>query len=120
MQFSSMSKFNRLITLNLILQWLRANAAAVGWLLLIGVPISVHFLNADTSETIVDAIVLFSVNAPDRRSATDNHLLAKLQDGKTIEMYLPQGWAPPPTGKTIRVKRIQRLFFGERFVLLKQ
>ena len=88
-------------------------------MLSIAVPVMIIFLNTDTSETVVDATVLFSVNAPDRRSATDSHLIAKLQDGKTIEIYLPQSWAPPPSGKTIRVKRIRKLFFGERFVLLR-
>ena len=52
-------------------------------------------------------------------SAADGYLLARLEDGEAIQLSLPQGWIPPASGKHIRVKRITRLFFGERFVLLK-
>ena len=77
-------------------------------------------LNTDASSTVENAVVSFSITTATKYSATDSYLIAKLEDGKTIQLYLPAGWIPLTTGKQIRVKRITRLFFGERFVLLKQ
>jgi hypothetical protein len=103
---------------------------ARGWLLdnalagLIGVAIICTLLfftlNTDLSSTVEVATVSFSVTAPDKYSSADAYVIARLSDGKTIQLYLPPGWIPPSAGNQIRVKRITRLFFGERFVLLQQ
>jgi hypothetical protein len=111
---------NTLITLKLSLQWFRDHIQAMSILLLLGSIFVVHTLNSDTAVEITEATVLFSMNMTNKHSATDSHLVVRLQDGRTTNIYLPPTWVPPARGKTIRVKRITRLFFGERFVLLKE
>ncbi len=114
-----MKTLNKRITQYLARDWVKDNAlAAITGILIIGTLV-IFALNSDTTATVETATVVFSVSAPDKYSAADGYLLARLEDGKAIQLSLPQGWIQPAPGKHIRVKRITRLFFGERFVLLK-
>jgi hypothetical protein len=114
-----MTSLNKRITRHLASIWIGQNLVAVLFAFLMIAPIIIFFANADVSNTVETAIVKFAVNTPDKYSSTDYYVMAILPDGKTIYVNLPPTWVPPPPGKTIRVKRITRLFFGERFVLLK-
>jgi hypothetical protein len=115
-----MDSLNKRITDQLARDWLRGNAPAflIGFLAVTG--FTVFALNTDATETEELATAVLSFNTPDKYSPTDTTLIARLADGKTIQVNLPPGWIPPMAGKQIRVKRITRLFFGERFVLLRQ
>jgi hypothetical protein len=114
-----MTLLNKRITKHLASAWIRQNFATILFAFLMITPIIIFLTNADLSSTVETAIVKSAVNTPDKYSSTDYYVVALLADGKTIYVYLPQTWVPPSPGKTIRVKRITRLFFGERFVLLR-
>jgi hypothetical protein len=110
---------NRLITIRLVWQWLNDNFAAGLTLLAAAGGICFLAINTDFKVTVEEATALYSVNDPNKFQSTDMQLFAKVKDGRTINISLPQGWVPPASGEKIRVKRITKLFFGERFVLVR-
>jgi hypothetical protein len=114
-----MSKTNKAITKLLAISWLKDNMLAgfIG-VLIVGI-LTIFAFNTDLSASIEEAVVAFSINTPDKYSPTDTYVIARLLDGKTIPVYLPSGWIPPTAGQRVSVKRTRRLFFGERFVLLR-
>ena len=113
-----MKRRNLSITLQSARQLFADNVAAILVFLAVSAAMAITFLNPDSTATEEFATVTFVHNTPDKYSAIDHVLFAKLSDGRTINMTLPQGWVPPMAGKQIRVKRIRKLFFGDRFVLL--
>lgn len=110
---------NRTITKFLAIDCIKSHAPAVVTGLVVTLVLSAFMLNSDTTFTEETATVLWSFNSPGRYSATDAGVMAELQDGKSISFGVPGDIAPPAIGKQIRVKRIRRLFFGERFVWLR-
>jgi hypothetical protein len=100
--------------------WIRQNFAAVLTALFIISSITIFFANSDVSSTVETVTVKFAFNNPDKYSSTDSYVIAQMSDGKTIYVYLPPSWVPPKAGSQVSVRRIKRLFFGERFVLLQQ
>jgi hypothetical protein len=115
-----MDSLNKRITRRLAIDWTKQNGTAVLMGIFMIVTIVTFTLNSDEAETVETAIVVLNFTTPDKHLPTDMSLLARLADGKTVQINLPPGWIPPMAGKQIRVKRITLLFFGERFVLLRQ
>jgi hypothetical protein len=111
---------NKAITKFLAIDWIKTHVPALLMGLTVILVLSAFMLNSDTTFTEETATVLWSFNSPGRYSATDAGVIAELQDGKTVELGMPGAIAPPAIGKQIRVKRIRRLFFGERFVWLRE
>jgi hypothetical protein len=112
------SRTNKAITKFLVADWFEQHISAVIVGLLAVVGAGIFLLNYDGSVQDEIAIVDWSFHVPTRYSATRYVIIAEIADGKTIELGLPAGVLPPPTGKQIRVRRITKLFFGERFVWL--
>ena len=95
-----MKRRNLSITLQSARQLIADNVVAILVLLAVGAAMVITFLNPDSTATEEVTTVTFVHNTPDKYSAIDHVLFAKLSDGRTIYMTLPHGLGAADGWKT--------------------
>jgi hypothetical protein len=100
------------------IEWIKDHwaSAVIGLVTVLGV--SVFLINSNGPLQEETAVVNLSFLNPSKSYGTTWLVIAKLPDGRIINLNLPAGISPPLPGQSIGVGRITQLFFGQRFVWL--
>jgi hypothetical protein len=109
---------NRALTRALTIDWIKEHWASAVIGLVMVLAATVFLLNSNGPLQEESAIVNLSFLNPSKAYGTTWFVVAKLPDGRIINLSLPAGISPPLQGQKIRVGRITQLFFGQRFVWL--
>jgi hypothetical protein len=109
------SKLTRLM----IFDWLRINLPAVSTLACVVAVLPLLYFNPTISQQTETALVVRNQQLPTTYRAVELITFIELPNGRISQILIPEGFAPPLTGSSIKVKHNKHLLYGDSYSWMK-